>query len=491
MEKTFCMYHPTKPALWFCQSCDAYFCSECITEQSISGGFNKKGVVYLCPKCSSLSERLAIQNIVEPFWNRLPKFFLYPFSIITVIFVVVLSIFLTMFSAPGILSKILQMLFFGILLKYCFAIIRETARGNMSPPKIDENTITGDFVIVGKYLVLCALFIIIAAAVFVACITMGMNTQIAILAAVFTYYFCLVFIFPATVIVLAANESLIDAVNPMISLRIAFRIGSSYFLMALCSMALSAAPGTLMYFARPYLPAFVSTYLLMLLGCYYTIVIHHLMGYVILQHHDDIGYDVDLEGQNISCSPKGKSAKEDNRGLTNNLNVLIKEGKHSEAISLIQTETQGHITDLDLAERYYNLLKIAQKIPEMLEHAKNYLLMLIKAQKKDAYRMVYLECVAAEPSFNPQASTLFKVAASLSEVGNYQAALGAYNRFIQTSPDDPMVPKAYLMAAQVFYEKMLSPDKAIKTLKRLIKSFPDNEITPYAQKYLRRIEQQA
>jgi len=36
---------------------------------------------------------------------------------------------------------------------------------------------------------------------------------------------------------------------------------------------------------------------------------------------------------------------------------------------------------------------------------------------------------------------------------------------------------------------MLSPEKAVKTLKQLMRKFPDNEIIPYAKKFLGRIEQ--
>jgi outer membrane protein assembly factor BamD (BamD/ComL family) len=103
---------------------------------------------------------------------------------------------------------------------------------------------------------------------------------------------------------------------------------------------------------------------------------------------------------------------------------------------------------------------------------------------------VYLECADADPAFNPPASTLFRVASSLSECGNSQAALEAYSRFIKESPHDPMTPKAFLSAATIFHEKMHSTDRAIKALKRLIKSYPDHEVIPYATKYLHKLEQE-
>ena len=116
--------------------------------------------------------------------------------------------------------------------------------------------------------------------------------------------------------------------------------------------------------------------------------------------------------------------------------------------------------------------------------------MLVKESKNETYRSVYLECAGVDPEFCPKATTLLKIASSLNECGNYRAALEAYNRFIKASPKDPLVPKAYFLAAGIFYEKMLNPDKASKVLKRLISIFPNHDIVPYAQRYLRQIGQQ-
>jgi len=489
MERTFCKYHPTKPALWYCERCNAYYCPECITERSIDGGYNKKGVMYVCPNCSSLPEKLAAQNIVEPFWNRLPKFFTYPLNPSTIIFMLVLSGLMTLFSVPGLLSGLLLLMLLGALLKYCLAALKRTASGNMSPPPIDENTIQDDFFITIKFLILVILYGLAVLPVLL--LSMRFSLTMGIAVSMLFFNACIIgilFIFPASVIILTVNESFLDAINPMITVRMAFRIGRSYTLMFFFIVILYVAPGIVGYLIHPYLPSLLFYFIYSMAICYYFIVMCHLMGYVILQHHDDIGYDVQVETKSFSRNRKDAHAGEQIHGLLSRVNVLIKEGKHSEAISLIEIEAGDNITDLPLAERFYNLLKIEQKVSGMLWHAKRYLDLLIKAGRVDSARAVYLECVAADPSFSPSAPVLFKVASSMNETGNFHAALEAYNRFIKNAPGDPMVPKAYLLAAAVFDEKMLSPEKAVKTLKRLIHTFPESEITPYAQKYLRQIE---
>lgn len=487
MEKTYCSYHPTKPALWCCKGCDAAFCPDCVTRRDL-GGY-PKSTMHLCPRCGSAAGSLPVQNLIEPFWNRLPRFFTYPFTTTVVVFMLVLSLFMTLFSAPGLVSGIIQMLLFGVLLKYCFAVLRQTARGNMNPPDIDERTIADDFIVVAKYWLLGVVFLAAGMACLVVCTRPSLGIGFAAGMGLFAACIAgLLLLLPAKVIVLATSGRLLNALNPAVSLRVAMRMGSSYLLMNFFLIFLYLAPGTLGYLLKPYSPGFVTTFLLALANCYYSVVAHHLMGYVILQNHDTIGYDVDIEEQNV-CAAGGGRPDDASREILNAANILIKEGKHGEAADLIREETPGDITNPELAERYHQLLKLTRKDRDMLEHAQRYLELLTRAGRMDTARNVYLECVAADPSFNPRAQILFKIARSFNEGGNSRAALEAYNRFIQGSPVDPLVPKAYFLAANVFYEKMLSPEKAVKTLKMLVRKFPDNEIIPYAKKFLRRIEQ--
>jgi tetratricopeptide (TPR) repeat protein len=490
MGKTFCAFHPTVPASWYCDACDAYYCNECISRREIGGGMGKKATsLYLCPKCSCTSERLAVQNLVEPFWLRLPKFFTYPFRPAVMVFILIIALLMALFSAPSLLSVIIQMALFGVLMKYCFAVLKATAEGGMIPPDINERTITEDFNIVTKYWVLGFLYVLAGVACFFLARGMGMAlSPMAAIAIFFLLLIGLLLIAPASIMVLVANESLLDAVNPMIFLRMAFRIGPSYFLMYFFLIIIYAAPGVVGYFVQPHIPELAFAFIVSVANCYYSIVAHHLMGYVILQHHEDIGYDVDVGEEEMERISGHARPHDAGHALLSRVNVLIKSGRYDDAMALIQEETGGDIRDLELAERYHNLLKMGNRVPELLAHGQKYLSLLIGAKKEAAYRALYLECASLDPRFNPPASVLFRVARSLSEAGNDRPALEAYNRFIQACPDDPMAPKAYLMAATIFHEKLNSPDRAAKTLRKLIKSYPDHDIIPYAAKYLRKLE---
>lgn len=488
MDKIFCAYHPAVPASWYCDACDAHYCAECIARRDIGTG--RKGMVlYLCPKCSCPAERLAVQNLVEPFWNRLPRFFAYPLKPAPAAFILSLSVIMALFSVPGLLSVIIQTALFCVLLKYCFAVLKNTAMGIMTPPGINEGTITGDMGVVVKYWALCSLYVLAGVACFF--LSLALSRAVTPLAGIVLFsllIFVLLLALPASIIVLAANRRLMDAVNPSIVVRLACRIGAHYVLMYFFLVILYAAPGVVDYAIQPHLPGLAFSFVVCLAGCYYAVVAHHLMGYVILQHHGDIGYDVAVDDEGMALISGRAPARDVKHGLMSRVNALVREGRHGEAAALIEEETGGDIDDLELAERYHNLLRVSRSVPRMLEHAARYLRLLVRAGKEGAYREVYLQCAAADPGFVLPAPVLFRVAGSLSKNGRAREALEAYSSFIRAFPEDPAAPKAYLAAAAVLHEEMSSPERAAKTLRKLIRSYPGHEMIPYAQDCLDRLE---
>ena len=77
--KSYCKYHPTRPAHWHCDQCDTPRCPECIETRDM-GGYRQGEKLHMCPQCNLPLRWLGVENIIDPFWKRLPKFFLYPFS---------------------------------------------------------------------------------------------------------------------------------------------------------------------------------------------------------------------------------------------------------------------------------------------------------------------------------------------------------------------------------------------------------------------------
>jgi tetratricopeptide (TPR) repeat protein len=145
---------------------------------------------------------------------------------------------------------------------------------------------------------------------------------------------------------------------------------------------------------------------------FYTIITYHLLGYVILQYHEEVGYQVDQDDFRDPSEQASEPRQADpDAPVLNAVKPLIQEGKLDEALTLIikMTAVTG-IQGLNLAERYYTLLKMRKKIPEMLTHAEKFLELLAARDDKAKALKVYIECKKIKPDFLPDAMALFKLA---------------------------------------------------------------------------------
>jgi len=388
-----------------------------------------------------------------------------------------LAIATALFTRIPLIGFFVSILVWGSLLKYSFASLKNTANGNFKPPKIDSKTLFEDFGIVFKQV---GIFIIMGLAFYKIAQMAGILVGLAFLC------FAILSV-PAMIIVLVGTDSLLRAINPLIFVPMGWRIGWSYLLMYLFLILLGTAPVAIGHYAASYLPPGAHLFLFKLAESFYTIISYHLMGYVIFQYHEEIGYDVDLDEEELV--PKDMPSEEDvAEKILNRVDMLIKEGRTDDAILFIKGETKGKITNPDLAERYFNLLKIKEQIPDLLKHGKSYMDLLAKKDQKEKLCEVYSECLSRDPGLTPNASTLLKVAGCLNEAGDPKKSIDAYNRFIKANPKSPLTPKAYFLASNILNEKLKNPRKASGILNGIIKKYPDHEIIPHVKKYLGQIK---
>ncbi|MFO7784619.1 MAG: tetratricopeptide repeat protein [Desulfatiglandales bacterium] len=471
-----CDYHPTTPAHWECGKCETAFCNRCVEKRLIEQYGNTK-TFYFCPNCDVEVEKLAFEDTVMPFWHRLPRFFLYPFQLRPLALILALSLLSYLFLGGGLISGVMQFILSAIVLKYSFAALTRTAQGHIkTAPKIDVDTISNQFQIVFKQI---ALFFILGILVTYVVARFG-----PIPGLVFALF--LLLSLPSIIIILVASNSLINALNPMVFVSMAWRIGWSYLIMCLFLIMLLGAPMTLWHQFFNYLPHQIHPFLLFFAKSYYTMIAYTLMGYVLYQYHEEIGYEVEREDEEWEdLEDAGK--QDPQAALLNRVNMLIKDGRMDDAIQLIKSETRGNITNPELADRYYNLLKIKQDLREMVRFGKAYTDLLSKDNRNKELLEVYSD-LNKEAGFTPSPAVAFRVARSFNEAGEPMEAVRAYDRFIKNSTGDPLIPKAYYLAANIINEKMKNPEKAMKILKNIIKKYPGHEIIPHVEKYLMQMQ---
>jgi tetratricopeptide (TPR) repeat protein len=384
-----------------------------------------------------------------------------------------------MFLGPGLIKMVVRGAVGMLLLKYAFESLKATARGNLKPPPINSQTITEDInTVLKQYAIIIAM--IVAGVI----IMLNGGPFLTLLFGLF----CLFFL-PAMIILLVTSSSFFHAINPVMFIGLAFRIGWPYLLMAFFLLLLQLAPATAGNYIISFLPQALHIPLAAFAGAFYIIITYHLMGYVILQYHERIGYDVDFEDfSDPTIEAAETKAVDPDAPILNAVNPLIQEGKLDEAIEQIKQMTQDQgIKGVNLSDRYYNLLKMRKRTQEMLEHGAGHLGMLVAENDKMKAIKVYSECAKLQQDFLPSADALFKLGGWVNETGKAKPALGIFSRLIKEYPQDPLVPKAYFRVAQIFHDRLMNPDKARKMLGALIQKYPDHDITSIAENYLANI----
>ncbi len=469
-QQKYCILHPTKLAHWRCSNCDSDYCPSCTLKQDKGG--------YLCPKCSSPTDWIGADNTLVPFWNRLPKFFVYPFSLGPMILISVLSFAETIFSGLSFFGLLIDIVIYGTLLKYSYAVLKITARGNMIPPGLDYQTFSQNFFHVFKQILI---FVIIGIVFEFFATEMGPFVGYAFL------MFALLSV-PAMIIIFVITESILKALNPFVFVKLAFRIGWGYLTMYFFLVILLTAPAILAEFVVPVFPSVITRFFVSLFTNYYTIISYHLMGYVILQYHENIGYKIEFEDFKEADATLAETTEDPDANLLTQINILLKEGKTDDALLRIREQTKDRkITNLTVSERYYTLLKMKKQAAEMIVHAPTHLELLTQDNRKKDACTIYSECLSSNPNFTPSSSALFKIGGWLNENGNSKGAITALNKLAKNYPQDPLIPKAYFRAAQIFHDRLMNPSKAKQILTTILKKYPEHDIIPQVRNYLAHI----
>ncbi|KPJ59543.1 MAG: hypothetical protein AMJ42_01915 [Deltaproteobacteria bacterium DG_8] len=132
-ESTNCKNHPTVASGWQCNSCQNYFCDQCIKVLNL-----RNETLRVCPQCKGLCRALeSDEQAVKPFLEQLPGAFSYPFKgkgkILLISGAILFGITELILSLS--LFKFIFMFFIGgYLIAYMFNIIESSASGNEELP---------------------------------------------------------------------------------------------------------------------------------------------------------------------------------------------------------------------------------------------------------------------------------------------------------------------------------------------------------------------
>ncbi len=415
---------------------------------------------------------LQVAAPIVPFWNRLREISLYPLRGEALITIGLLAL-CRLFTLLPLLGWLIGLAIWVGVYKYGFEVLRASANGRLEPPpgsiNVDEDLgwsaiyLQAGFVLfnIGGYLLFGPLGGIL----------------ISVL---------LAFGLPGAVMSLAMDENVLHALNPATWLQVMARLGRPYFVAVALCLLINASMANAQALLLPFLPFLVAVVVFYFLAHYALIATFHLMGYLIYQYHDELGYVVEAP------EPATPVASDPDQALLDESAALVRDGKPGVATDLLREHLRASGGSDAVHLQYRKLLRLAQNKDELLRHGREYLNVLL-AQDKDK-RAVELaqECVDLDPHFAPsQPGQITRIAQKAAQLGQTRTALRLLSGFHRRYPKSPDIPQNYLLAARLMHERVGEDAQARALLVQLQTVYPEHPLLPEIEAQLAAIDSMA
>ncbi len=406
---------------------------------------------------------------IEPFWLRLREISLYPAHPGALSTIAALALcHLVGYLPLGIFGWIATLLIWVALYKYAFECLRASANGRLEPPEFETSV---DDALGWSQIWLQAAFLILNIAGFVLLGPVGGALCAIVLALAL----------PGAIMSLAMDENLSHALNPATWLAILARIGWPYLAVAGLYFLFNVSQRYAQALVVPFLPPFISLVVFYFIAHYVVVATFHLMGYLIYQYHEEVGYE--------PAAPKialRRTSDDPDQATLDEAAQHVRDGHLDAAREMIGTQLRGRGGSDALHTQYRKLLALGEHQGEQLRHGREWISVLL-AQDKDRRAVdVTRECLDLDPTFQlAEPDQVARVAQKAVDVGASQVALKLVSGFHKRHPKHRDIPQNYLLAAKLLAERMGKDAEARALLDQLSRTYPEHplaaDITAYRQ----------
>ncbi|KPQ29007.1 MAG: hypothetical protein HLUCCX14_08030 [Marinobacter excellens HL-55] len=436
-----CHYHPGDPAKWHCGECQRHYCNRCMPDA------DSRQRMALCPRCSKAMRYLGAATEVVPFWQRIGAFFRYPFHTDPLIVIAICTL-VPVVAPANIVGLIIWLVLALALFKYTYAVINHTAEGHLKPPAISV-AFTGS----GFDIVILQLLVFVLMGALVATAAMIGGPILMLLALAFV-----VLALPASIMVLAMERSVGAAVNPMNLAVIISRIGTPYFLLYGYLILLTLASGAAQDFAVNHFPMWVAQPLAGFLNSTFTLILFHMLGYLLFQYQEELGFASDLQDGNTAADNQHRDRS---TRFDADLDMNLKDGNYDRVQSMLIEALKKDRDDPKRIGQLYQILTARQATTELYRYHPRLMIWLAQRHDGDGLNQLIQTLQAAEPGFQLDDPELaVQCARALYHRGHYKPALRLLQDFHKRFPDSDQLAPAYLIAAQALANGLQQWEKA-------------------------------
>ncbi|WP_372964240.1 DUF4013 domain-containing protein [Marinobacter sp.] len=384
---------------------------------------------------------------VVPFWHRIGEFFRYPFYTDPLIVIAICTL-VPLIAPANIIGLIIWLTLALALFKYTYAVINRTAEGHLKPPPVSE-AFTGS----GFNIVILQLLVFILMGALVGAAAMLGGPVLMLLALAFV-----VLALPASIMVLAMERSVGAAINPMNLAVLISRIGTPYFLLYGYLILLTLASGAAQDFAVTHFPLWVAQPLAGFLNSTFTLILFHMLGYLLFQYQEELGFASDIQDEETTASyqQRDRSSRFDA-----DLDMNLKDGNYDRVQRMLKDALKKDRDDPRRLGQLYQLLTARNDVQELYRYHPRLMSWLAERNDGDSLNGLINTLQTLEPNFqldDPELS--FRCATALYHGGHFKAALRLLQDFHKRFPDSEQLAPAYLLAAQALANGLQQWEKA-------------------------------
>lgn len=458
-ESPHCQYHPQAAAGWFCAACDAKLCPDCAVVESVASTD-----LLSCARCGGAAEEWKVHRSHAPFSRRLLGALTYPLrksgllALLAVGAVVALSRGVAS-MLPFLIGIIPLSIWLGSFWGSLFWIVRSTAMGAEHFTAPDFHDVHHDLVRPAIRGTVATALVWIPAILFVV-----MADKLDLADALFWVVVLISALYaPMALMIAATGESTLSLLNPFKVIGISMRLGPAYLTVAAWMVPLAMLHGVLMT-----VDAMVSSLNIPLLASvlgeaislYVPFVMARMIGLLLYVHGDRVGYGIDSEFYEPALpgvKPRGKKR--------------AARGPAQEQPQASQPAPRPRFIELEPepAPR-------PAAMPEPLE------VQVVKAVETNALDQA-LELYRRLPEnlASLPAASHVAVGQKAAAVGDFPLAVRALKQVAQLAPGDPLAPRACVILARLYGERLGDAASAQKLYRHVVGRYPGTDAARFAQ----------
>lgn len=400
---------------------------------------------------------------IKPFWERLPKFFLFPLQGGNWV-----ALFLLSFAS--LLAFFLPVPFpFDHILAQCLIILTGVRRAFIKMDAISRGYLTDDDqTMMSKDPQRANLPWKLLGVMIVWGIVVNITGSISEVLGYLVWAFTVVTL-PATIMALSVTNSFVSGLNPVLWIKIIRGVGKSYAALFVFLALLSGGSNAVLPLLGPLLKGWLFLPVVDFCFLYFLYVMFAMMGYVLYQYHWELGVHVER------LHDEGVAAPVDAIGDV--IAERIASGDVEAALEAAREQHQSAPEDIKVQERYHKLLLMAGKTDHVLEHGRRYLSLLLQKKQLDQAMTLHRRLLEVEPGFKPVSpDEILKLAQEAHRCRQFEMAFSLIEGFEQKFQNHVDIPQVRFLAARIQSEAFRRDDLAKQTLQALCEQFPKHEV---------------